>query len=277
MLIRGLFIAAAGFLFIFSPGVPIRLLLRQAQAIRRSALLQGIVIWLVALLPALFFQSLLRQIAAPAGTGGGEPAPGPWLTLGGTLLAAFFLQGLIYLILRRQARRQPGADLTGEGLHLGFGVGLIAQVFTGLNLVGAGFRLALGSTEGAILQALAAAPGVDLAAGLLAMIAFRIALLAVSAALGVVLARAAMGGRRLFWLAVLLEALFSWLILVVQRVSGAENPGLMLAGSVDLATSLISLAYYLAAFALAFWWVRGQVPPPPAPTMPSRRTKRVAH
>lgn len=274
MLFRGLLVAASGFVFIFSPGLPIRLLLQRAQAIRRNFLIWGIIVWLIALVPSLFFQSLIRQIAdASQGVDGPAQEPGYVITLVGTLLAAFFLQGLIYLVLRRHSRQKPDTNLSLAGLHLGFGVGLIAQVFTGLNLVGAGFRLAFGASEGSTLQDLASAPAATLAIGLLAMILFRVALLAVSAALGVLVARAIKERRRLFWLAVLLDALFAWLILALQLRFGGESPGVMLAGSVDWQTSLLAVFYYLAAFGLAYWWVRGQMKTMERPSSRSQKKR----
>ncbi len=260
MLVRGLLVAASGFLFIFAPGLPIRLLSHGGRPIVRRFVYWGMAIWLVALLPAQFFQSLLRQIArsdqAPALAG----TPADYLlTLASTLLAAAFLEGILYLALRLHRRRQETANLRPSGLSLGFGVGLIAQVFTGLSLVSAGFRLAFGDTTGPTLQALAEAPIVALASGLLAMVLFRLALLVVSAALGLLLARAAEGEPRFLWLAIALGAAFNWAILALQLLLGSEQPGLMLAGRVSLVTSLVAVAYYSLAFGLAYRWLQGQI------------------
>ena len=61
MFVRGLLIALSGFLFIFSPGLPMGLLTRRGPALKPDLIYWGIGLWLLMLLPSFFLQSLLRQ------------------------------------------------------------------------------------------------------------------------------------------------------------------------------------------------------------------------
>src|SRR3972149_1384227 len=189
MLLRGLLVTLSGFLFIFSPGVPMSLLQRAGWPLQRSWLYWGMGAWVIALIPALFSESLVRQVAqggAPA-DGSSQPVDLP-LALLGALIGGFFLWGIAYLILRwpvgKSRRGGQGRPPPPAALSFGFGVGLIAQVFTGLALVGAGFRLTFGDTSEATLAALAAAPFLTLFLNLLALVIFRPALLVASGAFG---------------------------------------------------------------------------------------------
>jgi hypothetical protein len=212
--------------------------------------------WLVALVPALFVQSLIRQIAqggaeASALTGSLSDLS---LTLIGALLTALTLQIAVYLVLR--FRRVPEQERLSGGMAVGFGVGVIFQVFAGLSLVGAGYRLLFGDVAGPTLGALAASPLLNLAIGLAAMVLFRAAILAVSAAQGLLVARSVHGAGRWFWLAVLLGAGFEWVLLVLQIALGSDAPGQIVAGQVSLPVAIVSAAYYLIAFGLAFRWLK---------------------
>ncbi|MBM2849612.1 MAG: hypothetical protein HW418_2554, partial [Anaerolineales bacterium] len=116
MILRGLLIAASGFLFIFSPGLPMSLLARRSPSFNRDIVYWGIGAWLVALLPSLFLQSLLRQILqnsqTPRGLSG-QPMDYV-LTLAGALLTAFFVAGGMYLVLR--FKRIEATTLPPNGL-----------------------------------------------------------------------------------------------------------------------------------------------------------------
>ncbi len=254
MLARGLLIALAGFLFIFVPGLPMRLLARPGKTAPRELLYWGMLIWVVTLLVGLFFQSLLRQAVQ---TGPGQPSDGRpvnlALALVGALLEAFFLEIGTFWMLRR--RRAQAFDRETAGLTLGYGVGLIYQVFTGLALVGAGFRLLFGDASDPTLAALAGSPMLDLLLGLAAMVLFRLALLVVRGVLGVLVGEAAGGRVRLLWRAIALDAAFAWVILVLQTLAGGERPGQILAGQVDALTGALSAAYYLAVFVAAYRWL----------------------
>jgi hypothetical protein len=250
-------IALSGFLFIFAPGVPMGVLRRYGGGFPRKLLYWGMGIWLVALIPTYFLQSLVRQMVQGGGsvitTIQAEPTTYV-LSLVNAALAAVLLVGGMAIYLRR--KRLPEADRAEGGLTLGFGVGLIAQVFTGLSLVGAGFRLAYGDTTEAGLSTLAGSPMADLTVGLLAMILFRIALLMVSGVVGILIARSVSGEGRLFWLAAATYAVFSWLIVAAQLALGGENPATILAGQASLLTSTVTAVYYLAAAVVAYRWLR---------------------
>ena len=261
MILRGLLIAASGFLFIFSPGLPMSLLAKRSPSFNRDIVYWGIGAWLVALLPSLFLQSLLRPILqhSPTPRGlSGQPLDYA-LTLVGALLTAFFVAGAMYLVLLYKRRDVPAERLYGNGMALGFGVGLVAQVFTGLSLVGAGFLLMFGDTSTETLAGFAQIGFLNLLPALLALILFRPALLAVSAARGVLVARALKERPSFFWLAVLVDAVFVWVILALQLVLGGENPGQVLIGGTDLLTSAVTIVYYLIAFGLAYRWLLTQI------------------
>ena len=256
MILRGILIATSGFLFIFSPGLPIGLLSRRSPPINRDLIYWGIGLWLVALLPSLFLQSLLRQ--GLIGDRGLTGQPIDYIvTLLGGLVTATFVTGAMVLVLRR--RREPAADLLPNGLALGFGVGLVAQVFTGLSLVGAGFRLMYGQLATPTLSGLATASLLTLLLGLLALILFRPALLLVSAVQGVLASRALLEGWGYFFLALLASTLFTWMILAVQIALGGENPGQLLLGSTDSLISGVTILYYLLVFGLAYRWLVAQL------------------
>ena len=275
MLIRGVLIALSGFLFIFAPGVPMGLLRRFGRGFPRELLYWGMGIWMVALIPTYFLQSLVRQ----AVQGGGsiitafraEPATYA-LSLVNAVLAALLLVVGMAVYLRR--KKLPEAERDEGGLTMGFGVGLIAQVFTGLSLVGAGFRLAYGDTADPGLRQLANSPMLDLLVGLLAMVLFRVALLTVSGVVGILIARSVGGSRRFFWLAAGIYAGFSWLIVAAQLAIGGENPGAILAGQASLLTSAVTVVYYLAAIALAYAWLQRTLTDDTPATAPSARPSR---
>ncbi|MEW6567802.1 MAG: hypothetical protein AB1449_06475 [Chloroflexota bacterium] len=254
MILRGLLVVLSGFLFIFIPGLPMRLLARPGRAAPRGLLYWGMLVWMVALLLGLFFQSLLRQvIQAGAQALSGQPIDYA-LTLVSALVEAFFLETGVYWMLRW--KRSDSGDAAAVGLTLGYGVGLIYQVFTGLALVGAGFRLTFGDTSEPTLAALAHSPLLDLCLGLLAMILFRLALLVVRGALGMLVGRAAAGRIRFLWLAMLVDTGFTWVILAIQLAVSRERPGQILAGQVDATTAAVTAAYYLLVFLLAYRWLQ---------------------
>jgi hypothetical protein len=256
MILRGILIATSGFLFIFSPGLPIGLLSRRSPPFDRELIYWGIGLWLVALLPSLFIQSLLRQLWIGERALSGQPVD-YFFTLIGAILTAAFLTGGMVLVLRR--RRNPGADPLPHGLALGFGVGLVAQVFTGLSLVGAGFRLMYGQATTPALTDFGTASLLTLVLGLLALILFRPALLLVSAVQGVLVSRAVLSGWAPFFLAVLVGAFFTWAILALQMILGGENPGQVLPGRTDSLVSGVTILYYLLVFGLAYRWLVAQL------------------
>jgi hypothetical protein len=259
LLARGILIALSGFLFVFAPGVPMGLLRRYGHIFPREFLYWGMGIWLVVLVPTYFLQSLVRQFAQGAGPATAfEVGPGTYmLSLVNAVLAAVLLVAAMAIYLRR--KRLPEEERIEGGLTLGIGVGLIAQVFTGISLIGAGFRLVYGDTTDATLAALAHSPILDLLLGLLAMILFRIALLTVSGVVGILVVRAVSGKGSAFWMGAAVYAGFSWVILAVQLAIGGENPGAILAGQTRLLTSALTVAYYVAWIALAYLMLRRQL------------------
>lgn len=259
MILRGILIAASGFLFIFSPGLPMSLLGRAGRGapIDRGLLYWGIGLWLAALIPSLFIQSLLIQIVSPQSSARLTGRPVDYLlTLAGAFVTALFVTLAMAILLRR--RKAEAEHRQADGMTLGFGIGLIAQVFNGLILVGAGFRLMFGDTADPALQAAAAVSLLDLLLGLLALVMFRPALLVVSAVQGVLAARAVSGGAGLFWIAVAVGTAFAWIIPALKMIMGATDPGQVLLGDPDRLVSAVTLAYYLLAFWLAYRWLAGQ-------------------
>jgi hypothetical protein len=253
---QGLLVILAGFLFIFSPGVPMGLLARRTAALNRDLIYWGIGLWLLALLPGLFVQSVLRQLLQPGLAGAGQAAPGQYLfALLGALVTALFVQAAMYWVLRRRHTRP--AQVFTDGLPLGFGVGLVSQIFTGLALVGAGFQLLFaGAAAGGPVAGLGGVGLPELLLALLALVVFRPALLVVSAMRGVLVARAVAGERRLFWVAVGVDALFAWGVVAIQQAFGGVSAVPVFGVPGPLAAAAL-LAYYAAAFALAFGWLAG--------------------
>jgi hypothetical protein len=256
MILRGIIIAASGFLFIFSPGLPIGLLSRHSPPIDREMIYWGIGLWLVALLPSLFLQSLLRQVWIGDRALTGEPLD-YIITLLGALVTATIVTGAMVLVLRR--RKEQAAGLLPSGLALGFGVGLVAQVFTGLSLVGAGFRLMYGQVTTSALSDLASASLPALLLGLLAIILFRPAVLLVSAVQGVLASQVSFGGWGFFILAMLVSTLFTWMILALQFALVGETAGQLLPGSTDPLISGVTILYYLLVLGLAYRWLARQL------------------
>jgi len=235
------------------------LLARGRAPIERGLLYWGIGLWLAALIPSLFIQSLLLQIFYPdhARTGfSGRPAD-YLLTLLGAFITALFVAVAMALLLRR--RREQAGDLESKGMALGFGIGLIAQVFNGLILVGAGFRLMFGDASAPALQAAATIGLLDLVLSLLALVLFRPTLLVVSAVQGVMVARSVGGRWRYFWLAVLIDMVFAWAILGLKMALGGTNPGQVQLADPNSLISLVTLVYYGLAFGLAYRWLAGQM------------------
>ena len=258
MVVQGLLVIVAGFLFIFSPGLPIGLLARRTGPLQRDLIYWGIGLWLAALLPGLFVQSVLRPLLQP-----GTAEPGRVLTAGlallGALVTALSVQGAMYWVLRRREKTQPAQVIT-HGLPLGFGVGLLAQIFTGTALLGVGYQLLFrGAAAGGPVEGLANVGLPELLLALLALVLFRPALLVVSAARGVLVARAAAGERRLFWAAVLVDALFAWGVVVIQQTAAGGGVGTAIFGVPSPLAAGVLLTYYGLAFALAFGWLAGEM------------------
>ena len=211
MLLRALLVIASGFIFIFSPGLPMSLISRYSPEYKRDLVYWGIGIWLVSLIPSLFTQSLIRQIfyQGQAVSGyTGQPLDYS-ITLVNALISALFLGLGMLLVLKYKKKKNPEEDILINGLALGFGVGLVAQVFTGIILVGAGYRILFGDTESVeTLSAIANSSLAMVLASLAAVIIFRVALLAISAVQGFLTAQSIEEGKGQFWIGILINAVF---------------------------------------------------------------------
>ncbi len=276
MLLRGILVALSGFLFIFAPGVPMGMLRRYGRGFPREHLYWGMGIWLVALIPTYFLQSLVRQAVQGAGSiaaaGAGQSST-VTLSLAAPVLAALLLAGGMALYLRR--KKLPAEERVEAGLTLGLGAGLIAQVFRGLEFVGGGLRLAYEGAGDPGLAHLAQSPMLDLLVALLAEILFRVAFLTVSGVVGILIARAVSGSPRSFWLAAAVYAAFSCLIVIIQLAIGGGIPGATLAGQASLITAAVTAVYFLLTAALAYLWVQRQLAAEAAPDpMSAKRTAR---
>ena len=160
------------------------------------------------------------------------------------------------LVLKFKHKKNPQEDLAANGLAMGFGAGLVAQVFTGITLVGAGFQVLFGNTTANItVDAIANSNFGLLLASVVTLILFRIALLAVSAVQGVLTAESLSKRNGQFWIGVLAAALFTSLILSIQLLVGGMDAGQVSVGITPTPISIITSVYYLAAFLGAYYWL----------------------
>ena len=264
MVFKGLLVLLSGFLFIFSSGIPMRLISRYKPDYRREGLYWGVGIWIIAFLLSTFLQNLIRQIA----TGGTQPAAqqNPFTYLLGAVITTLLVQTgmLIYL----NNRRKKESDLAGEGLALGFGIGLIAQIFTGMILIaagvgvvfqGVGLNLNLGQIQSATIEVISGESLVELFFALLSLVFFRIALLTVTAAQGYLVAKSIAERRIWFWAALLIYTAFTWVIFFLQMLLGDPNAGQVSLGMTSLLSSMVTALYYIAVFLLGTRWLSGQL------------------
>jgi hypothetical protein len=262
MVFKGLLVLLSGFLFIFSSGIPMRLISRYKPDYRREGLYWGVGIWIIAFLVSTFLQNLIRQIA----TGGAQPAAqqSPLTFLIGAVITTLLVQAgmLIYL----NHHRKIESDLTSEGLALGFGIGLIAQVFTGMILIaagvgvvfqGAGLNLNLGQIQSATIEVISGESLVELFFALLSLVFFRIALLTVTATQGYLVAKSITDRRIWFWAALLVYTAFTWVIFFLQKLLGDPNAGQVSLGMTSLLSSAVSAIYYIGIFLLGTRWLSG--------------------
>jgi len=258
MFLRALLVIASGFIFIFSPGLPMNIISRFSPDYKRDLVYWGIGVWLVANLFNQFTSSLLRQvmyqeISASGFTG--QPLDFAFIFISALISALFIGLGML-IVLRLKSKDQPYSALTADGLALGFGAGLVAQVFTGITLVGAGFSVLFGNTASNItVEAIANSNFVILLTSIATLILFRIALLAVSAVQGVLTARSTAKNKAHFWLGILIMALFTALILSIQLLIGGRDAGQVSVGITPAPISIVTGVYYLAAFIAAYYWL----------------------
>ncbi len=247
LIVRGLVVAAGGLAFLFLPGVLISFLTRRDMRFETSSLLWGMGLFLVTLFPALFLATTISGIVTRRETPTLPQQYGLYLLQ--TALEALFLLGGLYLLLRW--RKVAPEKLLDTAMLLGLGAGLMTDVFLGLGLVGAGFRLVFGDTSTQDLASIATQPWPNLATSLIALNVYRVALVAVTTALAALASRSLMAGgqRRWLWIAVAIHALVAW---------GYNAIGLAL-GSDALPAHLVAIVYEGALAALALFWLTRQM------------------
>jgi len=266
MVLKGVLIVLGGFLFIFSSGVPMRLIAQYRPDYRREGLYWGIGIWILAFFITNFLMNLTRQIIS-GGTGAPKSASSPISILTyllGALVTTLVVQfGMRLFLKKRQAK---GEDAVNYGLAMGFGIGLIAQVFTGMILIttgagvilkGAGLTLAGADLRTEMVEMVAAQPLGAVLAALAALVLFRVALLTVSAVQGYLVAGSVKGKKTDFWLAAAVYTAFAWVILFIQLAAGIQNPGQVSLGVTPVWVSFLTACYYLVAFTLSYRWLTG--------------------
>jgi hypothetical protein len=214
LIVRGLLLAADGFIFVFMPAMFLPVLLRRQPEVNRSFVWWGAGAFLVALLPTLFLSSLVRQVLQPDD----HLTALALFALVSALIGGVLVEGIQYLLLRW--RRPPLAMLPVTGLAVGLGVGIVTHIFTGFAHIGAGFRLLFGDTSTPELAALAAVPIGLFALKLLAELMNRAVLFVVNGGLGYLVGRSvgrSLAERRgLLPLAMLLYAAFNLILPLIQ-------------------------------------------------------------
>ncbi len=262
MLLRAMLVIASGFIFIFSPGLPMSLISRYSPEYKRDLVYWGIGTWMVSLIPSLFTQSLFRQIIyqgqAVSGFSGQPLDYG--ITLINALISALFLGLGMLLVLKYKKKKNPEEDTLINGLAMGFGVGLVAQVFTGIILVGAGFKVLFGDTGSVdAISAIANNNFTMVLVSLIAVIVFRIALLAISAVQGFLTAQSIEGSKGQFWVGILINTAFTWIILAIHLLMGEQIHGQVTVGITPTAVSIVTIVYYLLSFGIAYRWLSNQL------------------
>lgn len=267
MVLKGLLAVVSGFAFIFSSGIPMRMISRFRPDYKKEGLYWGIGIWMLAFIISTFLQALARQFIS-GGPGilqvnAGESSLFPYLMVG--IFKTLLLQ--IGMLIFLKSRLKKGEDISSDGLALGFGIGLIAQIFTGMTLIGAGaglvfqgagMQLAEGTVQAGAVAMIANTSLFSLLSALISMILYRVANLTVSSVQGYMVANSLVGRSSWFWLGILVTTTFTWGILFVQLALGQESPGQIL-GVTSPVISVLSSLYYLATFILGFRWLKKQL------------------
>ncbi len=264
MIFKGLLVVVSGFLFIFASGIPMRLIARFRPDYKREGIYWGMIIWIFAFFLSTFLQNLIRQIAA--GGISDSPVTSPWPFLIGAVITTLFVQVGMLIFLRNY--RKKNEDVISGGLALGFGIGLISQVFTGMIMItagagvllqGFGVTLPFGNIQAATLELISKESLFGLITALLSLILFRVALLTASAAQGFLVAGSVLGRKLNFWFALLGYSAFTWVIFFLQMLLGEENPGQVSLGLTSSITAVVSAAYYLVVFIFVYRWLSGEL------------------
>jgi len=147
---------------------------------------------------------------------------------------------------------------------LGFGIGLIAQVFTGLILIGVGAGIAFshlgvdlgsGTIQVDTINTIANDSLLNLFVALSSLILYRVSLLTISAAQGFMIARSIKGKGSWFWFALVVYTLFSGVIFALQVLFGEQNPGQVSLGITSPAISIVTVIYYLIIIIFSYKWL----------------------
>ncbi len=251
LIVRGVVTIIGGLVFIFLPGALISYLTRRDMRFGSNLLLWAIGL-IILVFPAQFLSTLIRLIIV------GDQAPQGALvyvfTLVTSAITAMFIEGGKYFLLR--FRKVPTEHLIEGGLVVGMGVGLMFNIFAGIGLVGTGISLILGDTSMPDFARIAAQDWPSLVANLFALVTYRVGLVALSTALGVLAARALIDARMgWLWLATAVSALISFLQASIGLTLGSES----------LTTSLVVIVYGAALAGLALRWLfRNALASPPA-------------
>lgn len=252
MFFYGILIIISGFLFIFSPGIPYALLSKKVTT-NRDLLFWGIGIWIVSFILTTFLFNFFKQVAAVS-----RPSvPDAWqVTLLNSALLGLITLGAVAFFLRR--RKNESDQVLTNGLALGYGMGMISQVFLGLTFIGMGLPLIFGDISDPNIAMIAEMNFGTLLLNLLAIILYRPALLVVGAVQGVLVGRSLKDGAGYFLLAVLVNVVFGWFIVLFNL--GVGNP----TAQVEIRNpnplfAIITIGYYSIAFILAYKWLEKQV------------------
>lgn len=263
LILRGLVTVIGGLAFIFLPGALISYLTRRDMRFGSNLLLWAIAL-IILTFPAYFLSTLIRLIAI------GDQAPQGAMvyifTLVTSLLVAMFIEGGKYLLLR--FRKVPADHLVEGGLVVGLGVGLMVNVLAGIGLVGTGISLIFGDTNMPDFARITAQGWPNLVANLVALVTFRVGLVALSTALGVLAARALIEARLSWlWLAMATSALVSFVQASIGLALGSES----------LVTSLVIIVYGTVLAALAMRWLfKNALAAPPAEEKKKKRPAAAA-
>lgn len=284
MVFKGLLVVVSGFLFIFASGVPMRLIARFRPDYKREGILWGIAIWVNAFFASTMVQYFVRSFLYGGDNLSQFANPIPFII--GSILTIFLTQiGMLFFLKKKTLivkilawifllpvtlflfifhKDDDNEDKVSAGLAMGFGIGMIAQVFTGMILITAGAGILLqgfgvvlpfGNIQAATLELVSNESLFGLIAALLSLILFRVALLTISAAQGFLVAGSLLGKKLNFWFALLGYSAFTWIIFILQMLMGEENPGQVSLGLTSPITSVVSAAYYLVAFVLVYRWL----------------------
>lgn len=259
LIVRGLVTFIGGLAFIFLPGAVVSAVIRRDLRLGSSLMLWGLGLILL-IFPALFISTVIQGLIT-----GGHAPQGSLSYVGALLtgiLTALFIEGGKYYLLR--FRKVPPEELPDSGMMVGLGVGLMFQVILGIALVGTGLILLFGDTSTPELAKFAAQTWQDLLATLAAYIVYRMGLVALSTATGLVVARSLVAGQRK-WL---------WLAVAISAVAAFIHDAIGLAlGDSNLTVNLVMIAYEGILAVGALRWLAGQKtdPPPERKKKPGRR------